>query len=169
MKHTMNTQLARWVIFAVLVLFLASLALPYFAYGAEGESVSLLSYLSLPGNHGEAEAWIGTQVAGYEINDLAGPHVILFCGVIVAAILLVAMKGSIVSIAAGGAVGVWGVIAYSVNSILRLGGWARTVQMLLLAAAALVGIAAVVSAVLARRKESEAAVMGRSGEQVMAS
>lgn len=169
MKHRMNLQTARWVLFAVMVLYLAALALPYFAYGAQGESVSLLSYLALPGNHEAVDIWFEAQLGSYWINDLAAPHVTLFCGVIVAAVLLVAMKGSIVSIAAAGAVGIWGVITYAANSILRLGGAARMVHMLLLAAAALVGVAAVVSEVAGWRREREGEAVGGRREQVMAS
>lgn len=169
MKHSMNMDVARWVVFALLALFLVSLVLPYFTYGEAGESASLMSYLAFPYNYGELEGWIGTQVEGYGINDLANTHVGLFCLVIVAGVLLAAIGTNVITLGVAGGIGIWGVVAYASNKILALGGWARTLQMTLLLAAALVAVAAIVSWALSRRGERESTASPAEQSHAMAS
>lgn len=145
MKSNKTTTTLNWILFALMLCFLASLAMPYFAYGENGESVSLLSYLAMPSDHREAEVWLGTQVTDYHINTLVNAHIPLFIAVIVGAILLVAFRQKpLFTAAVSTIVGVWGVIAYAANSILALGGGARTLHILLLSAIAVIGLASLI-------------------------
>lgn len=140
MKKKNTTAALSWVLFALTLCFLVSLAMPYFAYGENGETISLLSYLSFPNDHADTAAWIEGQVAGYQINDLANVHVALFLGVIVAGVLLVVLRDKPVSSVITCGVGIWGLVTYGGNAILRLGGAARTVQLVLLGAMAVLGL-----------------------------
>lgn len=146
------------------------MAVPYFAYGENGESVSLLTYLAFPGDYGEATAWMGTQVEGYEINQLANVHVGLFLGVIVAGILLVALRDNPVSSAVAAGVGIWGLVAYATNSVLRLGGAGRTIHMVLLGAVVVLGLVTLLAQIMpAIRGRSEIPSNTNVQKQAMAS
>lgn len=156
MKNSFRTSVAGWILFALVLCFLGTLFLPYFAYGDAGESASLMGYLSFPYNYGELETWIGTHIDGYGINTLANAHVALFLGVLVAGILLVALRDNPISMAVAGGVGIWGVVTYAVNPVLALGGAMRTVHIALLAAIAILGVVSVVFWAVREREETVA-------------
>lgn len=152
MKRTMNTRAAAWVLFAVLICFIGSLALPYFTYGEAGETASLLGYLSFPDRHSGLTESLGMQIEGYNINMLANVHVPVFLVAIVLAALLIFLRDNPILLGASAAFGVWGAIVYASNAVLKLGGWARSLQVGLLIGAAAIAVIALISQVVAARR-----------------
>lgn len=105
----------------VLLVFLFGQGLPYFEYNS-GESVSMGRYLAFPTEYPDATDAITSQIEGYNINNILLSGIVLPIAAIVLLVLLWKFKENFAVITASGAWGIWGLIGYSTNAALRLGG-----------------------------------------------
>lgn len=154
MKTALNTRTVAWIIAALLLCSLVALALPYFSYG-EGETASLLGYLAMPGDYPALEASLAEQLGSFQANDIVGAVLLPFLAAIVLFILIIKFRDNQILMGVSAAWGVWSIINYCTNAVLKLGGGTRTLLLGLFAAVTLFAVVAIAVKTLAARQTQD--------------
>lgn len=160
-EETKMTSTARnnTIIAILTALLLVMMFVPSIAY--EGQTISPMSYVWLPYEHVEFEAYLTAQIPDFFINDVAtGPALMLLLGV-VTIVLCLMFKNSVGSVIAPAFVGLYGITSFASNMMLKMSSHYALYMVLL--AAILVFTAA--NIVLFIRGEREAEIMYKQAKE----
>lgn len=136
----------------VMVIFLLAQGLPYYHYG-EGASTSLFAYIAMPGDYPALESHLAGLVEGYSINGIVGICILLQVMAIAGMILIWRYKDNLAVMTLTGATGLTGLIGYSTNAALRLGGNVRILYYWLFAIMLVLSLYCIISKLVPLVKE----------------
>lgn len=160
-SSSVNTRTLSWIMVALLAVFLLAQGLPYFTYG-EGETASIFGYLAMPSDYPALESHLAAGLGSFEANDIVGVCIPLQLVALVLLVLVIKFKDNPVLMGICAGWGVWGIIGYLANAALGLGGWVRSLYLVLFIASAVIGIVCVISAVAGmKRSEKEVSESGQ--------